>query len=158
MGSESFTWPKSFGFINEFLIFIFCFFNFLFFFPRGLSGASRFVLSVAGAAGTAGFQQRPWMPSPAAIRAVCVRRGGHAASVKRRQLFQEAAKSPPSYVNKDDSSERRCRGGRRGGGRRQPGPAWAGDCAAEPEPEPGGGCADMGGQVTRNLLYGKERP
>lgn len=38
----------------------------------------------------------------------------------------------------------------------QPGPAWAGDCGAEPEP--GGGCADMGGQVTRNLLYGKDRP
>lgn len=38
---------------------------------------------------------------------VCVRggrRGGRAASMKRRQLFQEAAKSPPSYVNKDDSS------------------------------------------------------
>lgn len=45
--------------------------------------------------------------------------GGHALSVKRRQLFQEA-KSPPSYVNKDDSSERRCRGGRRGCGRRLP--------------------------------------
>lgn len=38
----------------------------------------------------------------------------------------------------------------------QPGPAWAGDCGAEPEP--GGSCADMGGQVTRNLLYGKDRP
>lgn len=41
-------------------------------------------------------------------------------------------------------------------GEGQPGPAWAGDCGAEPEP--GGGCADMGGQVTRNLLYGKDRP
>lgn len=40
----------------------------------------------------------------------------------------------------------------------QPRPAGAGDCGAEPGPEPGGGCADMGGQVTRNLLYGKERP
>lgn len=70
MGSESFTWPESFGFINEFLIFVF------FILPRGVSGASRFVLSTAGAPGTAGFEPgRPplsLVPSPVAL---CVGRG-----------------------------------------------------------------------------------
>lgn len=55
---------------------------------------------------------------------VCVRgeEGARSTSMKHRQLFQEAAKSPPSYVNKDDSSQGRCRGGRRGSGWRLP--AW----------------------------------
>lgn len=55
--------------------------------------------------------------------------GGNAASPKRRRLFQEDAKSPPSYVNKRDSSQRRC--GRAASGWRQPARgSGAGGCGA----------------------------
>lgn len=54
---------------------------------------------------------------------------------------------------------REARGRAEAAGAGQPAPAWPGGCGCGAEPAaPPPGCAAMGGQVTRSLLYGKDRP
>lgn len=97
-----------------------------------VGSASGFVLSTAGYHGHlrgSGFGSAIWDAGGSVGRGEGGK-GGNAASPKRRQLFQEDAKSPPSYVNKRDSSQRRC--GRAASGWRQPARgSGAGGCGAE---------------------------